>query len=123
MKNFHNISIITVIAVLYFLNQRYKTAIDNEYLRFFMTGYFNDIIGCIALASYINLVFSIFSYKDYKIWYIMGIIFVAGLFWEFITPLFRKDTVTDMFDLLAYLIGGSIYCSILKFYKKSSSGK
>ncbi len=30
----------------------------------------------------------------------------CGLFWEYITPLYRPDAVSDPFDLLAYWLGG-----------------
>lgn len=83
-----------------------------------MVGYFNDITGCIALSAYINLISSFGRYKIAKLREILGIIFLAGLFWEFITPLYRADTVTDILDIFAYFIGGIIYYMLIYFTKE-----
>ena len=35
--------------------------------------------------------------------------FCCGVFWEYVTPLFRVETVSDPFDILTYIVGGILY--------------
>lgn len=55
-----------------------------------------------------NLV-SFYNKKLIKLWEIELLMLFCGLFWEYLTPLFRKNTVSDIFDVLAYMVGGLIY--------------
>ena len=79
-----------------------------------MTCYFNDIIGSITFVSYVNLICGLQEYRIAKLWQIELLLLGSGVFWEYITPLFRKNTTTDFWDLLAYLSGGLLYWIILK---------
>ena len=79
-----------------------------------MCCYFNDFIGSITFVSYVNTVCSFKDYRLEKLWQIELLLFGSGIFWEYITPLFRKSTTTDIWDLLAYLLGGLSYWMITK---------
>lgn len=35
--------------------------------------------------------------------------FFSGVFWEYVTPIFRQNTVSDVWDILAYMAGGFMY--------------
>lgn len=105
-----NTVLIIITLFFYFLNQSIKNDIENDMLRFFMCCYFNDIIGSITFVSIINMLCIIGRYHEIsKLIYIETIMLSAGLFWEYVTPLFRKNTTSDFFDLLAYLFGGFLY--------------
>lgn len=108
--------LIVITLLLYSLNQKYKTSINNEFLGFFFRGYFNDIIGSIMFLSYCSIIFSYYrgNFMLQKLFHIELIMLICGLFWEFIVPLYRKDTVSDIIDLLAYMLGGLIYWLIDK---------
>lgn len=79
-----------------------------------MSCYFNDTVGGITFIAYCNLVFSFYCRKMIKLWQIELLMFFCGVFWEYLTPVFRKDTVTDVRDILAYMSGGFIYWVIMK---------
>ena len=105
-----NTLLIIITLSFCFLNQSVKNDIENDMLRFFMCCYFNDIFGSIAFVSIINMLCIIEGYHEInKFVYIEIIMFSAGLFWEYVTPLFREDTTSDILDLLAYLLGGFLY--------------
>ena len=111
-----NLFLILFTLLIYAINQRIKTQIENETLHWFMNCYFNDILGSITFIAYCNFVFSFRSYHMTSLIQIEGILFLCGLFWEYVTPLFRPTTVSDPFDLLAYLCGGFLYWAGIKLY-------
>ena len=96
------------------INQKFKNQISSEGIRWFMSSYFNDIIGSMTFMSYCNIVFSFRKTMVSKLWQIELLMFSCGIFWEFITPLYRIDTVTDVWDILAYIIGGVLYWIIIR---------
>jgi hypothetical protein len=44
-----------------------------------------------------------------RYWYVVLLMLGCGVFWEYITPIYREDTTTDVLDLVAYELGGLIY--------------
>ena len=109
-----NIFMMVSTLILYCFNQKYKTQIEQRQLNFFMNCYFNDIIGSITFLSNCNLVFIFNKKYMVKITHILTLILLCGIFWEYITPLFRKNTISDYYDLLAYTTGGFLYWVINK---------
>jgi len=109
-----NVLLIAITLILYIINQFTKTDIINPFIKWFMCCYYNDIIGSITFASYVNLVCSYREYCLSKLWQIELLLLGSGIFWEYVTPIFRKNTVTDIWDLFAYLFGGFLYWLIIK---------
>ena len=79
-----------------------------------MCCYLNDIVGSITFAAYTDIILGSRNWKLDSLWKVELLLLGCGLFWEFITPLFRKNTVTDGWDIVAYLTGGLIYHFIMK---------
>ncbi|MGF0110704.1 MULTISPECIES: hypothetical protein [unclassified Clostridium] len=98
-------------------NNQIKEQISNEAIKWFMTSYFNDITGGMTFTAYTNLVLSFRNIKMHKLWQIELLMFSCGVFWEFITPLYRFDTVSDIWDVFAYMLGGILYWVIVKNWK------
>lgn len=78
----------------------------------FMKWYLNDIIGACGFCAYCDFMSLIFKKATINSFMLIGIIVVAGLFWEYITPMFRVDTTSDIYDLFAYVLGAAIYILI-----------
>lgn len=114
MSRSRNLIIIGITIALYIINQIIKSKIPIENIRWFMSCYFNDTIGGITFIAYCNIVFSFYNRKMIKLWQIELILFFAGLFWEYVTPIFRNNTVSDMWDVIAYMIGGLLYFMLIK---------
>ena len=76
-----------------------------------MRNYANDLLGGFAFLAYTNLLFDLVkpAYRVTKVRVAIPYIFACGLFWEFIAPLFVARSVTDWFDLIAYVVGAFIY--------------
>lgn len=114
MSKKKNIFIIGITVVIYMVNQTIKTRIPVEAVRWFMSCYFNDTIGGITFMAYCNIVFSFYNRKMTKLWQIGLLMFFCGVFWEYLTPIFRMNTVSDVWDIVAYMLGGFLYWIIIK---------
>jgi hypothetical protein len=85
-------------------------------IRFFKC-YFNDLLAPIILFSFSNFLLSFYEKEIYgKNIYI--IITICGIFWEVITPMYKKESVCDIFDFIMYILGASIYLIIIRGWKK-----
>lgn len=118
-----NLIIIGITVVMYAANQFIKTKIPVEAIRWFMSCYFNDTIGGMTFMAYCNIVFSFYNRKMTKLWQILLLLLCAGLFWEYVTPIFRKNTVSDIWDVVAYMIGGFLYWLIARKERNGSKEK
>ena len=116
-----NIIIISVTIVIYLINQAIKEQIPIEIVRWFMSCDFNDTIGGMTFMAYCNIVFSFYHRKMVKLWQIELLMLFCGIFWEYITPLYRKNTISDVWDVLSYMIGGFLYWLIIKKTRNSKN--
>lgn len=108
-----NISIIGITLALYLINQFVKVEIHIKPIRWFLSSYFNDIIGGITFMAYCGIIFELFHKKMMKLWQILLLMTCCGFFWEYITPLYR-NTISDSWDILAYVSGSFIYWLITR---------
>ncbi|WP_320958796.1 hypothetical protein [Enterocloster asparagiformis] len=84
-----------------------KTIVSWSWIHF----YFNDLLAGMVFMAYCNLVFLPDDPRGLGIRRGMVLIAAAGVFWEYITPLYLSRSVSDVHDLLAYGIGG-LLCQI-----------
>lgn len=78
-----------------------------------MQCYFNDILAGILLnaIAHIMLTKRSFKYTPYRG---LCLTLTAGIFWEYIAPLFNSRSVSDPLDIIAYLTGFIILTIINK---------
>lgn len=98
--------------LLYLINQKLLKKTQN----IFFIGYFNDLLAPILLLAFSDLLLS-FQKEELKIKQIYIFIIVCSILWEFIVPLYKKNSVCDLLDIVMYLLGASIYI-ILKVIKE-----
>jgi len=111
-----NVSCLICSIILYLMN---TFIIKVRYNIPLMNNHFNDFLAMILLLSFSNILLSF--YKNGKmifrcIIYILIFALIVGLFWEYITPLYRINSTGDPYDLIAYLAGGYVYYIIIKVY-------
>lgn len=109
MRKKADLLLILITLSLYIINQLTKADIVSPFIRWFMCCYFNDFIGGITFTSYVDIILLSKNLTLDTLWKIELLMLGCGLFWEFITPLFRKNTVCDIWDIVAYLLGGLAY--------------
>lgn len=118
LKTKINIIIIFISVFLYLLNRLILKDITEGLIHWFLVCYWNDITGAIAVSAYVDSIIFHYSRKEIRIWGLIVILLACGMFWEFITPLFRKNSVCDFWDIVAYMTGGVIYYLSIKLRER-----
>ena len=96
---------------LYLMNKYclYKFLTNN-----FMRCYFNDVMGGIVFGITIRIANRFWFKREITVW-LYGLLFVvAGIYWEFIAPLYIEYSVGDVNDIAAYSGGGLGLLLLLK---------
>lgn len=114
-----NVKIFVFAFIIYLINQ----IILKKTIYTFFKYYFNDLLAPILLLSFSNFLLQFYN-KELKGKNIYIFIGFCSIFWEFITPLYKKSSVCDILDIVMYLIGASLYI-ILKFIiiRREKNGK
>lgn len=80
-----------------------------------MQGYFNDILAGVVLLALVNILLWLFRLPGLKkLLPCLALCLACGLFWEFVTPLYLPRSVSDIWDIAAYMAGGGIWWLIYK---------
>lgn len=116
-----NLALSVSIIVLYFLNRLVSPILPQSLFKQFLTCYFNDMLCGILIVAYSNFILSFYRGNFYfrKLWHIGLLVLVCGLFWEFVTPVFRQSSIGDPLDIVAYLAGGGVYWLFSRLRKAS----
>ncbi|MNI12726.1 hypothetical protein D3C73_659200 [compost metagenome] len=100
--------ILGLCMALYVLNEIWFKAATTS-LKWFFTGYYNDLLASPLLISYSNILLIIFLKKPYFNFIGLSIfILLAGVYWEYVTPLYKTST-PDPYDILMYYLGFIVY--------------
>lgn len=106
--------IILTSVLLYLLNNSSIQYYSNKHIFWFMTCYFNDIVGSVAFLGYCNILLATQNRRIHRLTSIVLIMLACGFVWEYLAPVFRSDTFTDLFDFGAYIFGGFIYWLLVR---------
>ncbi len=113
-----NIIILIITLCIYSFNRFYlKSVIDVPVLSLILKNHFNDFLAGTAFLAYLNFILSHYKRGEYQVYSFRGAVFVAflcGVFWEFITPLYKGDSTSDLLDILAYILGSLSYIVMIK---------
>ena len=93
------------------LNRRFAGVFTGPFMR----GHFNDLMAGILFPAYVNLVLSLFGMRMRSWLEPLLFTLVAGIFWEYVTPLYRPQSVSDVWDIVAYLVGTLNYCALTRW--------
>ena len=96
----------------YAVNEQIKYRVSAPLLGYLLRCHFNDYLGGIAFAAYLNLVISFSKWPHRRLRSPLQFI-AAGLLcsvaWELITPLFLPSSTGDWLDVIAYVLGMLTY--------------
>lgn len=111
-----NVIISCIVVVLYFSNNLFFKAHTSGPLHMLLICHFNDFLGGVLFVAYTNVLLYSRGLLLYRFWPVIRFCLVAALFWEFVAPLIREDSVSDWYDVLSYILGGCLYCLLLHLY-------
>ena len=98
--------------ILFQVNELIKADVQTPVLGYLLRCHFNDYLGGISFAAYLNFILSLSNWTSFQLTKIHHFL-VAGLFcgicWEVITPLFIKTSTGDAWDIIAYILGMLTY--------------
>ena len=102
-----------IIPLLIFqVNELIKADVQTPVLGYLLRCHFNDYLGGISFAAYLNFVLSLSNWTSFQLTKIQHFLIaglLCGIFWEIITPLFMKSSTGDGWDFVAYIIGMLTY--------------
>lgn len=103
------IQLIFIIMILYMLNKIYFIHNTTGNIQMFCQCYFNDLLAPVFLLSLIVIMFGMLELeiKQYYLFILIGMI--AGLCWEYIIPMIKQSSISDVNDLICYFIGINIF--------------
>jgi hypothetical protein len=83
----------------------------------FFNYYFNDVLAALLILIWTNFLLSLIQRKLDNHGHIFLLTLSIALFWEYITPLYKAGSTSDIWDVIAYLFGGFIYSSFVLYRK------
>lgn len=117
--------LILVISIAYCLNRFcLKNIVDIPAISYILKCHFNDFLAGIGIIAYLNLLFAVSKYRQFKVSsYTMAIslCFVCGMLWEYVFPLLFSHGTSDILDVLSYMIGGMAYIRLLRIHMNGQS--
>lgn len=114
--------LIPIVASLYLFNNFFLKKVTYGLLKVFFVGYFNDLICPLFFVSYVNIMLNFVNKRIVKLFSILLLCFSCGLVWEFVAPLVKENSVTDIWDLVCYCVGGVLYWIIKKITCAKKTG-
>lgn len=108
--------------LLYALNQQIKYQVETPVLGYLLRCHFNDYLGGIAFAAYLNLVISFSKWPERRLkkpLHFVAAGILCGLFWEWITPMFLPNSTGDWLDVVAYVLGMLTYFILSRLWQSA----
>ena len=108
-----NFLIISFVVIMYLFNIFYLKYIDKYCFFIFFNCYFNDILAGTLIISIINFLYLTIDKHFIELKQIFFIVLIVGLIWEY-CPFLPEDSIADVYDLIAYQVGGLLYREIYR---------
>ena len=94
-----------------------KFYLKEMYDNFFIDWYLNDLLGGMLYAILVVVLYRFWFKIELSNKYIFMFTLIAGLFWEYVTPIYYTSSTRDNWDIVCYLTGSAIYVLGQKLYK------
>lgn len=98
--------------ILFQVNELIKADVQIPALGYLLRCHFNDYLGGISFAAYLNFILSLSNWTSFqltKIWHFLVAGLICGICWEVLTPLFIQSSTGDVWDVVAYILGMLTY--------------
>lgn len=109
-----NILVFVLCTIIWACNECYLKKATSGVVNYIAVCYLNDYLAPILFLSYVNIILSTRNVEINRLYSIIMICLINGMIWEYLAPYVKEDSVADILDILAYLIGGITYWLIIK---------
>jgi len=108
-----NLILIIIVSILYVFNNVYLKKHTMGIIQKFFICHFNDFICPLLFISYSNLLLITVDKELKKLRWILLFGLCSGLIWEFFAPVIKPSSITDVVDLVFYIMGTFLYWCII----------
>lgn len=109
-----NPGLILLTIVLYVVNNLFFKWKTHGWIQIFFISYFNDLICPLLFLSYVNILMMTTGKEIKRLSVLLLLALVASLVWEFVAPIVKPTSVTDLIDIVCYLVGSVVYWLLMR---------
>lgn len=109
-----NPGLILLTIVLYVVNNLFFKWKTHGWIQIFFISYFNDLICPLLFLSYVNILMMTTGKEIKRLPVLLLLALVASLVWEFVAPIVKPTSVTDLIDIVCYLVGSVVYWLLMR---------
>lgn len=119
-QNLIDIIFMGISLIIYLVNKFWLKQIVSHW---FIQCYLNDVMAGVCFSAICQLLICFWIKRQIRDVENILLLYLAGIYWEFITPIYLSRSTTDLFDLPAYLLGGFIMIALRKLQRKREKKK
>ena len=103
-----------ILVLLYALNELYLKSLHPIF-----KNHFNDLLAMPLLLSYGSLVHK----KSLSTLTVVLLTVICSFVWEFVTPMYKSDSMGDWLDVVSYLLGSLLWIIGVKLIRRNNNEK
>lgn len=121
-----DLKVILLLSLAYGINRFWlKKVVRIPVVSYLLKCHFNDFLAGICILAYINLLRSFSRYRHRQLRSGIAAVlvcFFCGLLWEYILPAVFPHGTSDVWDLVAYILGGAAYIVLRNRFSPGCAG-
>lgn len=110
-----NLVEMTTAICVYIINKACLIPYTQGQLNYFCRCYLNDLVCPLFFLGYCQILLIWIDHEIKSWWKCMLLIMVAGCIWEYGAPFINAKSVSDVWDLVCYFVGGMVYFLFMKY--------
>lgn len=109
---------IAIAICVYIVNKMCLIPYTRGQLNYFCRCYLNDVVCPLFFLGYCQILLIWIDHEIKSWWKCMLFIMIAGCVWEYGAPFINAKAVSDVWDLVCYFIGGTVYFLAMKYEQR-----
>ena len=105
---------IAVAISVYGINKTFLIPYTHGKFNYFCRCYLNDLVCPLFFLGYCQILLIWIKCEIKSYWRCMLLIMIAGCIWEYGAPIINTKAVSDIWDLVCYFLGGTVYFLLMK---------
>lgn len=110
-------------TLLYLLNEYYIKLYSQGILYYISICYLNDVLASVLFLSYTNIILWTNKRELKTLDSIVTVCIGTGVIWEYGARYLKDNSTVDMYDFVAYILGGIVYWHLNRVCSKITSEK